>query len=76
MLGHSVPLGLFESSFNVGVSKLVPYEKKILSLELTEYDKPKEGLNLSSFTESECIPILLMSYLAPYLIRIPEEYDA
>jgi hypothetical protein len=36
----------------------------------------KRGLSLSSFTKSECIPILLMSYLTPYLRRSPEEYDA
>jgi hypothetical protein len=71
-----VPLGIFESSFKVGVSKLVPNEKKTLSLELSEYERPKEGLSLSSFTKSECIPILLMSYLTPYLRRSPEEYDA
>ena len=68
-----VPSGLFDSSFKVGVSKLVPNEKKRLSDELIAYDNPKEGLILSRLTLLfESIPIELISYLTPYLKSSPE----
>ena len=70
---NPLPSGLFDNSFKVGVSKLVPKEKKILSDELIEYDIPREGLILSRLTLLfESIPIEFISYLIPYLKRSPE----
>ena len=69
---NPLPSGLFDSSFKVGVSKLVPKEKNKLSDELIEYDNPKEGLILSRLILLfESIPIELISYLIPYLKRKP-----
>ena len=58
---------------SVGVSKLVPNEKKILSLELTLYERPTEGFNLSNIIElDEVSPISLISYRIPYRTKRPE----